>query len=95
MLRQFGNRTTPEKNSGTSSGRAIYDRPGFLVNISQNTQGYRSCAVPGKEHMYKVILIGVDHFTGGTYRKSRTFKHKIEAAVYKTIMSLFYTVEVK
>lgn len=45
--------------------------------------------------MYKVILIGVDHFTGETYRKSRTFKHKIEAAVYKTIMSLFYTVEVK
>ncbi|MDO4444675.1 MAG: hypothetical protein Q4C97_03965 [Bacillota bacterium] len=44
--------------------------------------------------MYKVILIGVDHFTGGTYRKSRTFKYKIEAAVYKKIMSLFYTVEV-
>ncbi len=45
--------------------------------------------------MYKVILIGVDHFTGGTYRKSRTFKYKIEAAIYKKIMSLFYTVEVK
>lgn len=50
---------------------------------------------PGGEILYKVIIIGVDHFTGGTYRKSRTFKHKIEAAVYKKIMSLFYTVEVK
>lgn len=42
--------------------------------------------------MYKVILTGIDHFTGGTYRKSRTFKYKIEAAVYKKIMSLFYAV---
>lgn len=42
--------------------------------------------------MYKVILTGIDHFTGGTYRKSRTFKYKIGAAVYKKIMSLFYTV---
>lgn len=49
MLKQSGSKITQGKNSGRNSGRVIYDRPGFLADISQIHKGYRSCAVPGKE----------------------------------------------